>query len=163
MHYLKRTILIGVLCFSAFLSVKAHLANPYYSDNDNVAFVGNSITAGAEFYTIVSIFQATRFPHLKIKINNYGIPGNKVSHVVKRINGDILEFNPNCISMMLGMNDVNRTAYAASLMVNGAFTAGSLANQQNYKDTYFAGMKGLINTFKGKGIKVLMQSPNESD
>jgi GDSL-like Lipase/Acylhydrolase family len=163
MSYLKKTIIAGILCVFVSFTVKAQLVNPYYSDNDNVAFVGNSITRNGEFYTIVSLYQATRFPHQKVKINNYGCGGNKVIDVVERINGDVLEFNPNCISMMLGMNDVGGNYYAVSLLVNGSYSASTLASQQTAKNTYYAGMKGLINTFKGKGIKVLLQSPTMFD
>lgn len=163
MSYLKRTTLTGIVLLTVFFSVNAQLANPYYSDNDNVAFVGNSITRNGEFYSIVSLYQATRFPHQKVKINNYGCGGNKVVDVVERINGDILEFNPNCISMMLGMNDVGGNYYTPSLLVNGIYSASTLASQQTAKNTYFTGMKSLVNTFKGKGIKVLLQSPTMFD
>jgi len=163
MSYLKRRTLTGIVLLTVFFTVNAQLANPYYSDNDNVAFVGNSITRNGEFYTIVSLYQATRFPHQKVKINNYGCGGNKVVDVTERINGDILEFNPNCISMMLGMNDVGGNYYTPSLLVNGVYSASTLASQQATKNTYFTGMKNLVNTFKGKGIKVLLQSPTMFD
>ena len=163
MSYLKRTTLTGIVLLTVFFSVNAQLANPYYSDNDNVAFVGNSITRNGEFYSIVSLYQATRFPHQKVKINNYGCGGNKVVDVVERINGDILEFNPNCISIILGMNDVGGNYYTPSLLVNGIYSASTLASQQTAKNTYFTGMKSLVNTFKGKGIKVLLQSPTMFD
>ena len=163
MSYLKRTTLTGIVLLTVFFSVNAQLANPYYNDNDNVAFVGNSITRNGEFYSIVSLYQATRFPHLKVKINNYGCGGNKVVDVAERINGDILEFNPNCISMMLGMNDLGGNYYTPSLLVNGVYSASTLASQQTAKNTYFTGMKSLVNTFKGKGIKVLLQSPTMFD
>jgi len=158
-------IRLSVFLFTAItlFSTKAQLANPYYSDNDNVAFVGNSITRNGEFYAIISLFQATRFPHQKIKMNNYGCGGNQVIDVMKRVNGDIMEFSPNCISIMLGLNDVNRTLYTASLMVNGAYPASTLTSQQYAKDTYYSRMKSLITTFKDKGVKVLLQSPTMFD
>lgn len=161
-NYPKK-LLVSIFVFAIALAVNAQLSNPYYSNNESVAFVGNSITRNGEFHAIISIFQATRFPHQSVIMNNYGCGGNKTADVIKRINGDIMESNPSCISLMLGMNDIVHSYYSPSLLVNGEFTANALSNQQLAKNTYYQNMRGILKIFRENGKKILLQSPTMYD
>jgi len=154
---IKYFFLFGTIIFGQ-LPLKGQLVNPYYADGDKVAFVGNSITRNGEFYAIISLYQATRFPHQKVRFYNCGISGNYASDVLKRYNSDVMEFMPNKVSVMLGMNDVGRQNYYESLLVNGSFPASVISIQQNSKSNYVTNMTNLISKFKSNGCKVVIQS-----
>lgn len=153
------------LFFVLFISfgANAQLSNPIYTDGDKVAFVGNSITRNSEFYAIISLYQATRFPHQRVRFYNCGVSGDNTLDVIKRYNSDVMYYSPNKVSVMLGMNDVGRSNYDPALMVNGLFPSTVLATQQSSKTNFSNNMAQLILKFKASGCQVVIQSPTIYD
>jgi lysophospholipase L1-like esterase len=164
---MKQKFIKLVLLLCAILLVNANmvgqLVNPYFEDGDKVAFVGNSITRNGEFYAIISLYQATRFPHQKVRFYNCGISGDKASDVLKRYNSDVMELSPNKVSVMLGMNDVGLYNYYETLLVSGSFPPDVVASQQYRNDLYISNMTELVSKFKSSGCQVVIQSPTMLD
>jgi lysophospholipase L1-like esterase len=153
------------LFFVLFISfgANAQLSNPIYTDGDKVAFVGNSITRNSEFYAIISLYQATRFPHQRVRFYNCGVSGDNTLDVLKRYNSDVMYYSPNKVSVMLGMNDVGRNNYDPALMVNGVFPSTVLVSQQSSKTNFANNITQLILKFKASGCQVVIQSPTIYD
>ena len=79
-------------------------------DGDMVVFYGDSITAQRLYTRFVEDFVLTRYPALKIRFVNAGVPGDTVSGgyagtMAERVQRDVAPFHPTVITVMLGMND----------------------------------------------------------
>jgi lysophospholipase L1-like esterase len=84
---------------------------PQFQNGDVVAFVGDSITHSRKFHSYIYTFYLTRFPERKIRFVNAGISGDSAGGALRRLDWDVLPHQPNVVSLMLGMNDVNRGLY----------------------------------------------------
>ena len=97
----------SVLCAATAQPFQAH---------DIVTFVGDSITHGGTYHSVVTLFYATRFPDRPIKFYNCGIGGDRASSImsdeVYRLKVDILGHRPTAATIMLGMNDIGHADYA---------------------------------------------------
>lgn len=102
------------LLFCAALVVIATQAAPAQSfalhNGDRITFYGDSITAQRFYTRDVQDFIATRYPTLAVEFHNAGVPGDKVSggyagDAAIRVSRDVKPWNPNVITVMLGMND----------------------------------------------------------
>jgi hypothetical protein len=80
-----------------------------------VTFVGDSITHGGNYHSIVALFYATRFPDRSIRFYNCGIGGDRASMIMGdaryRLNVDILGYKPAATTVMPGMNDIGHADY----------------------------------------------------
>lgn len=76
-----------------------------FTNGDNVAFVGNSITDGGHYHSYIWLYYMTRFPNQRITINNCGIGGDVAENIYQRLDADILNRKPNVIVLTFGMND----------------------------------------------------------
>jgi lysophospholipase L1-like esterase len=79
-------------------------------DGDTVVFYGDSITAQRLYTRFAEDFVLTRYPALKIRFVNAGVPGDTVSGgyagtMAARVQRDVVPFHPTVITVMLGMND----------------------------------------------------------
>lgn len=79
-------------------------------DGDTVVFYGDSITAQRFYTKDVEEFLLTRYPTLRIRFVNAGVPGDSVSggyagNLAERVKRDVAPFHPAMITVMLGMND----------------------------------------------------------
>jgi len=79
-------------------------------DGDTVVFYGDSITAQRLYSRFVEDFVLTRYPALRIRFVNAGVPGDTVSGgyagtMAERVQRDVAPFRPSVITVMLGMND----------------------------------------------------------
>lgn len=96
-------------------------AEPFKA-NDRVAFVGDSITHGGTYRTLIQAFYATRFPEKNVVCFNAGISGDNAQGGYQRSsaegNGiwesDVRSYRPTAATVMLGMNDVGGGHFTAS-------------------------------------------------
>ncbi|WP_405607892.1 SGNH/GDSL hydrolase family protein [Polaribacter sp. Asnod1-A03] len=79
------------------------------------------------------------------KVFNAGIGGNNTNDLLKRVDKDVLENNPNLVIMMVGTNDMLNTKKLI-----------------DYK-TYTANLKALIKKIKSNGSKLVLMSPIPAD
>jgi len=82
-----------------------------FQNGDVVCFIGDSITHSPKFHSYIYLYYLTHFPERQIKFVNAGIAGDSAGGAVSRLEWDIFPHKPNVVSIMLGMNDVNRGLY----------------------------------------------------
>jgi len=88
-----------------------------FKDNDRIVFVGDSITdsgrlsqppLGNGYVYIFYNLLLAKYPEIKVEIINSGVSGNTVKDLLNRWDDDVLSIKPNWISIMIGINDINR-------------------------------------------------------
>ncbi len=82
----------------------------YLKNGDRVCFYGDSITEQRFYPTDVELYVRTRFPNLRVRFVNSGFGGDRVTGgaagpINLRLKRDVFPFNPNIVTIMLGMND----------------------------------------------------------
>ena len=86
-----------------------------FENGQTICFLGDSITQGALYQTVIEYFYATRYPDRSLTFWNCGIAGDTAQSIMSvepyRLQIDVLAHKPNVVTIMLGMNDVNREAY----------------------------------------------------
>jgi len=91
--------------------------------NDNLVMIGDSITdagraqpvgeglfdaLGRGYVSLVDALLGSVYPALGGRVVNMGLGGNTVRDLAKRWQGDVLDLEPNWVSVMIGTNDVWR-------------------------------------------------------
>ncbi len=102
--------LLGIL----FLAVAAAWGGEPFGPGERVAFIGDSITHGGEYHTLVQAFYATRFPERRVACLNVGISGDtarggwerSAQHGKGVWETDLDQYRATSAVVMLGMNDV---------------------------------------------------------
>ncbi len=74
-------------------------------DGDTFVFLGDSITHQCLYTQYIEDFFYTRYPDRKIKFHNAGVSGDKAADALARFDEDVASFNPEYVSVLLGMND----------------------------------------------------------
>lgn len=100
-------LLIVVLAFASSACAEV------FQDGETVCFLGDSITAGGRYQTMIADYYLTRFPHRTVRFVNAGRSGDTSGGALGRLAEDVLEKKPTAVVIMLGMNDVGRSAYVA--------------------------------------------------
>jgi len=88
-------------------------------DGTKILFTGDSITEsgrrsdlaqdlGFGFVQIFSDMLTTRNPEKNISIVNTGIGGNTINHLLTRCHDDIIEYAPDVVVILIGINDATR-------------------------------------------------------
>lgn len=85
-----------------------------FQDGETVVFLGDSITAGGSYQTMIADYFLTRFPERTIRFVNAGRPGDTAGGSLARLQEDVIDRNPTSVSIMFGMNDVSRGSYVAN-------------------------------------------------
>ncbi len=136
----------------------AATAEPFKA-NDTVTYIGDSITHGGTYHSIVTLYYATRFPGRPIRFYNCGIGGDRASSImsdeVYRLKIDILSHKPTAATIMLGMNDIGRTDYA-----EGKSGPEIMEKRKQSVEIYKENMQKLIAALKGAGVKLTLLTPS---
>ena len=82
-----------------------------FKDGDRVVFFGDSITHGGFYGEYVNLFYATRYPERDIWFSNSGWSGATAQQGLWSIADDIVAKKPTVVTVMFGMNDINRDAW----------------------------------------------------
>ncbi|NQT12692.1 MAG: SGNH/GDSL hydrolase family protein [Planctomycetes bacterium] len=115
-------------------SVRAEL----FKDGETVCFLGDSITHGRQYHSMIYAYYLTRFPDCTIHFVNAGIAGDSAGGALGRLDDDVISKSPSTVVVMLGMNDVGRGNYVSNP------TEKQLAAQQAALDRYRANMDKLL-------------------
>ena len=94
-----------------------------FSDFDRVVFAGDSVTdmgserpvgeglfdnLGRSYVRVIENMLMAWYPKMNIRITNSGISGNTSKDLLERFDRDVVELNPQWVSICIGINDVWR-------------------------------------------------------
>lgn len=94
-----------------------------FSDFDRIVFAGDSVTdmgserpvgeglfdnLGRSYVRVIENMLMAWYPKLNIRITNSGISGNTSKDLLERFDRDVVELNPQWVSICIGINDVWR-------------------------------------------------------
>ncbi|MCC6353449.1 MAG: hypothetical protein IT577_06160 [Verrucomicrobiae bacterium] len=77
-----------------------------FKDGETVVLLGDSITAGGSYQTMISDYYLTRFPDRTIRFVNAGRPGDTAGGSLKRLKEDVIDKRPTAVTIMFGMNEM---------------------------------------------------------
>ena len=126
-------------------------ANPF-NNGDRVCFIGNSITHGGSYHSLVYLFYLTRFPERRIDVFNCGIRGDNVKETLNRFNEDIAVHKSTVATIKLGTNDINRSLYVNS-------TPEKEAEKLKADARYKSNMKELVRKLDSMQTKIIFLTP----
>jgi endoglucanase len=134
-----------------------------FKTGDTVCFVGDSITHGGSYHSIVLLYYATRFPDRAIQAFNCGIGGDRASGIMSdekfRLNKDILGHRPTVATIMLGMNDVGHADYSAA----GKDAPDAAQKRERSLEVYDESMQKLIGALQKGGARIILLTPSIYD
>jgi hypothetical protein len=158
---MKKSLLI-LFALSGTLIAATQGNAPQFQPGDTVCWVGDSITHGGTYHAMVELFYATRFPDRAVRYYNAGISGDRASGIMSdekyRLNEDILSHKPTVSTIMLGMNDVNRSDYGPDK------TGPEIeAKHQQTLDLYAENMRKLMDALVKIGSRLILIEPSIYD
>lgn len=133
------------------------------SRNSKLIMIGDSITdsgrshpvgeglndsAGRGYVAMVDSLLGAAHPEDNIRVVNMGISGNTVRDLKRRWQNDVIDLNPDWISIMIGANDVWRQ-----------FDSPLRTEQHVYIEEYEATLDGLIATTLPKVQGIILMTP----
>lgn len=102
-----------------------------FGDRQTVVFTGDSITdcgrrdhaapLGAGYVRCAVDLITARYPERRLTFHNSGISGNCVDDLQGRWQTDVLDFKPDWVSILIGINDLHRTLNAVKELPPEAF------------------------------------------
>ena len=138
---------------------------------DRIVFAGDSVTdmnsakpvgeglfdtLGFGYVRMVENLLMSVYPEYNIRVTNSGIGGNTSRDLLNRWERDVLNLNPDWVSIMIGINDVWRQ-----------FDSPALPNQHVLPEEYAANLEEMVTRLQGKANVILMtpyyMEPNQED
>lgn len=131
-----------------------------FQDGQKICFYGDSITApGGGYAYNLQKFYTVRFPERKIQWFNCGLSGSNITNSLKRLQADVIDLQPDVVTIMMGMNDVNINLYNNN--TPDETNAGKRAQALN---DYEASYRKTIETLKEKTkAKIILMTPTPYD
>ncbi len=156
-YFCRIQVLVWLLLMLTQAAARSEKVRPFQS-GDRICFLGDSITKGGSYHQLIELFYALRFPERSIEFLNCGIGGDRASHILTapqfRIESDVLSHRPTVVTVMLGMNDVERRLYEpGSEERNAPLRANALK-------TYRSCIQTLVERLQRSGAHVILLSPS---
>lgn len=153
-------VLLLVLLMLCVRDVKSQeKLSPLFPNKARVGFVGNSITQAGGYHYYLYLFHVTRFPDAQVTFFNCGVGGDTASKILARAEEDIFIHKPDHLTLMVGMNDVNRPLYAKEHSGNSSVEEQKRSAIERYRrDT-----DELVKLFKGYTTNVILIKPSIYD
>ncbi len=106
----RRLILTMLVAVAFALPTLADDAKPTITridlnDGDTMVFLGDSITHQCLYTQYVEDYYYTRYPKKRIHFRKAGIGGDAAPDALRRLDDDVLAFQPKYVTLLLGMND----------------------------------------------------------
>ena len=123
-----------------------------FHDGEIICFLGDSITANglwlAEFY------QTVRKTN-RIKCYNCGISGGTAENSLIYLYSRCLNFNPDTVVLMLGINDIKRTLYSDNCLNDKSYDGERAEALEKHKAAY----EELVTRITDFGARVILCTP----
>ena len=143
-----------------------------FKNNDRIVFAGDSVTdmgsnnpvgeglfenLGRGYVRVVENLLSVFYPEINIRVTNSGISGNTSRDLLNRFERDVIDLNPDWVSICIGINDVWRQ-----------FDSPAIISDQVMPDEYERNVEKMICAVKEKvkGIFILSpyyMEPNKND
>lgn len=143
-----------------------------FENYDRIVFAGDSVTdmgsaqpvgeglfdnVGRGYVRVLESMFASYYPEVFLRITNSGISGNTSRDLLERFDRDVVELNPDWVSICIGINDVWRQ-----------FDSPAIADYHVLPDEYEKNLEEMILKIinKVKGIFILspyIMEPNTED
>ena len=151
--------LLRLICLLALLvQTCGAIDAPQFQAGDRWCVLGDSITHGGLYHHYVELYYATRFPTRPVDVINCGIAGDTVWGSLRRLQWDCLDAKPTVVSVMLGMNDIDRQLYEPG---------NSITNVEHLRaervEGYEKTMRQLTRELLASGAKVILVKPSIFD
>ncbi len=145
--------------FVLFLLLRHMASGDVFKDGETVCFLGDSITHGGRFHSIVYDYYLTRYPERTIRFVNAGVSGDSAGGALGRLTEDVVDKKPTSVAVMFGMNDVNRGSYVADP------DAQKKSVQQGALDGYKKNMEALVGRIRSEAAEpsLLFVTPSPFD
>lgn len=125
----------------------------YLRNGDRVVFYGDSITDHRLYTTFVEAYVVTRFPSMDVSFVHSGWGGDRVTGggggpIEKRLERDVVAWNPTVVTIMLGMNDGRYRSFDPNIFA-----------------TYQEGLSNIIKELDDKlpGVRITLIRPSPFD
>ncbi|MDZ4199634.1 MAG: SGNH/GDSL hydrolase family protein, partial [Kiritimatiellia bacterium] len=129
-----------------------------FQDGETVCFLGDSITHGGLYHSLIYDYYLTRFPERTIRFVNAGISGDTAGGALERLQEDVLAHHPTTVVILLGMNDVGRGNYVESP------DEGKRKAAQDAIERYRTRMDQILETLRAAGpMKIVLLTPSPYD
>ncbi len=134
-----------------------------FENGDRIVFAGDSITdmgstqpigeglgdaLGNGYVREIENLLVAWYPKLNIRITNSGISGNTSRHLLERFDRDVVNLNPDWVSICIGINDVWRQ-----------FDTPAFPEYAVLPDEYEANLEAMIEKLSGKVKGIFIISP----
>ena len=146
-----------LFCVAVFMVRFAY--GDVFKDGETVCFLGDSITHGGRFHSMIYDYYLTRFPERTIRFVNAGVSGDSAGGALGRLAEDVIDKKPTSVAVMFGMNDVNRGSYVADP------DAQKRATQMGALESYRANMEKLVGRLRSEAgePRLLFITPSPFD
>ena len=125
-----------------------------YTDGKVICFLGDSITQNGKYIRELYehyLSDETAIPG--IEMYNCGVPGDKTTQALARIDTDCLNYNPDVVFVCFGVNHLEKKYYGADTYTN--YTA----QQEAIMETYTSETRQIIEKIQATGAKVVICTP----
>lgn len=134
-----------------------------FKDTDRIVFAGDSVTdagsaqpvaeglfdnLGHGYVRIIENLMCACYPELRVRITNSGINGNTSRDLLMRFERDVIELNPDWVSICIGINDVWRQ-----------FDCPAIPDAQVGLEDYKSNVEQMILALKGKVKGIFICTP----
>lgn len=134
-----------------------------FEHNDRIVFAGDSVTdmgsvlpvgeglsdnLGRGYVRVLESMFASYYPEISLRITNSGVSGNTSRDLLNRFDRDVVELNPDWVSICIGINDVWRQ-----------FDSPAILDAQIMPDEYENNLEEMILKIKNKVKGVFILSP----
>ncbi len=134
-----------------------------FENYDRIVFAGDSVTdmgskqpvgeglfenVGRGYVRVLESMFASYYPEIFLRITNSGISGNTSRDLLERFDRDVVELNPDWVSICIGINDVWRQ-----------FDSPAIVDSHILPDEYEMNVEQMILKLSGKVKGIFILSP----
>ena len=134
-----------------------------FRNMDRIVFAGDSVTdmgseqpvgesfdenLGRSYVRIIDNMLSTWYPEILVRVTNSGISGNTSRDLLERYQRDVIDLNPDWVSICIGINDVWRQ-----------FDSPAMADTHVMPEEYEANLEKMILAVKDSVKGIFLMTP----